>query len=389
MLFRGLDSVLTRLQKPTDLPDSLHDNPLPVPGSVSTKDPLDTSPPKTPSSTLDDVDAGAVQPFHSFILAFTMIIVSEIGDKTFLVAALMAMRHPRLLVFSAAYSALVVMTILSAVMGHAVPALLSERFTHFAAAALFLVFGVNLIREGLAMSPDDGVGEEMAEVEQELEEKEQLARHQNRRKSSISPYALESGRGVRRSRSNSRLPAPARSPSSSPDRMPSPRGGSMSGTLGAVNNLFSLLLSPAWVQTFVMTFLGEWGDRSQIATVAMAAGSDYWYVTAGAVVGHGLCTAGAVIGGRAIAGKISMRNGKHVQFLFLDVMLTRDSHAWWSDCFPRFRHYLHIRSVLLILSKMHTSSIARRVWRVGYRPLGLRSNYLYLMLTHLCNINCT
>jgi hypothetical protein len=61
-----------------------------------------------------------------------------------------------------------------------------------------------------------------------------------------------------------------------------------------------------------MTFLGEWGDRSQIATVAMAAGSDYWWVTAGAVVGHGLCTAGAVIGGRAIAGKISMRNGKHI-----------------------------------------------------------------------------
>ena len=111
--------------------------------------------------------------------------------------------------------------------------------------------------------------------------------------------------------------------------------------------------------------------------------------TAGAVVGHGLCTAGAVIGGRAIAGKISMRNGKHVQFLFLDVMLTRDSHAWWSDCVPRFRYHLHIRSVLLILSKMHTSSIARRVWRVGYRPLGLRSNYLYLILTHLCNINCT
>jgi len=240
-----------------------------------------------------------------------MIIFSEIGDKTFLVAALMAMRHPRLLVFSAAFSALVVMTVLSAMMGHAVPALLSERFTHFAAAALFLVFGVKLIREGLDMSPEDGVGEEMREVEQELEEKEQLARRQGRRKASVSPYALESGRG---SRSNSRLPAPARSPSTSPDRAPSPHRGSLTSTMGAVNNLFSLLLSPAWVQTFVMTFLGEWGDRSQIATVAMAAGSDYWYVTAGAVVGHGLCTAGAVIGGRAIAGRISMRNGKKDNF---------------------------------------------------------------------------
>ena len=308
-----------------------------------------------------------------------MIIFSEIGDKTFLVAALMAMRHPRLLVFSAAFSALVVMTVLSAVMGHAVPALLSERFTHFAAAALFLVFGVKLIREGLAMSPDDGVGEEMAEVEQELEEKEQLARHQKGRKSSISPYALESGLGSRRSRSNSRLPAPARSPSTSPDRSPSPRGGSLGGTLGAVNNLFSLLLSPAWVQTFVMTFLGEWGDRSQIATVAMAAGSDYWWVTAGAVVGHGLCTAGAVIGGRAIAGKISMRNGKNIRSIRLSAMLTSHSHAWWCYCFPHLRHHLHVRSFLL-LSKMHTSSIARRVWWAEVQILdGIKSTHFYSM----------
>jgi putative Ca2+/H+ antiporter (TMEM165/GDT1 family) len=270
-----------------------------------------TTKPKTPASYVPGEEAGGViQPFHSFILSFTMIIFSEIGDKTFLVAALMAMRHPRLLVFSAAFSALIVMTVLSAVLGHAVPSLLSERFTHFAAAALFLVFGFKLIREGLAMSPNDGVGEEMREVEQELEEKEQLARKNGHRKSSVSPYALEGGRGVRRSRSNSRLPAPARSPSSSPDRSSSPNRSTVSSALGGLNNLFSLLLSPAWVQTFVMTFLGEWGDRSQIATVAMAAGSDYWWVTAGAVVGHGLCTAGAVIGGRAIAGKISMRNGK-------------------------------------------------------------------------------
>lgn len=291
-----------------------------------------------------------------------MIIFSEIGDKTFLVAALMAMRHPRLLVFSAAFSALIVMTVLSAVLGHAVPSLLSERFTHFAAAALFLVFGVKLVREGLAMSPSDGVGEEMREVEQELEEKEQLARAKNgHRKSSISPYALEGGRGVRRSRSNSRLPAPARSPSSSPERA-SPSGGSgVSSALGGLNNLFSLLLSPAWVQTFVMTFLGEWGDRSQIATVAMAAGSDYWWVTGGAVVGHGLCTAGAVIGGRAIAGRISMRNGKHILTTIFDATLTEDSHPWWSYCLPYLRCYLPVRGFLprvnFRFSALHGASV--------------------------------
>lgn len=42
----------------------------------------------------------------------------------------------------------------------------------------------------------------------------------------------------------------------------------------------------------------------------MAAGQDYWWVTGGAVSGHALCTAAAVIGGRAIAGKVSLRVGK-------------------------------------------------------------------------------
>ena len=68
-----------------------------------------------------------------------------------------------------------------------------------------------------------------------------------------------------------------------------------------------------------MTFLGEWGDRSQIATIAMAAGSEYWFVIFGAIIGHGLCTAAACIGGKYLAKKISMRNvtiGGAIAFLF-------------------------------------------------------------------------
>ena len=200
------------------------------------------------------------------------------------------------------------MTILSAVLGHAVPTLLPKRFTNFAAAALFLVFGLKMLREGWKMSADEGVGEEMREVEMELEEKEHSMRRKSPRNSSITPYALESGRG-RRSRSDSTLPAPPRSPSSAPS--PSPSGG-MTSAMAGLTNLLSLLLSPAWVQTFVMTFLGEWGDRSQIATIAMAAGQDYWWVTGGAISGHAVCTGIAVLGGKAIAGRVSMRVGMFI-----------------------------------------------------------------------------
>ena len=306
--------MLTQTKKPIDLPDKPHDLPHPTPPSASKDDPLEISKPRTSNAERSLTGSTSlIQPLHSFVLSFVMIIFSEIGDKTFLVAALMAMKYPPLFVFSASFPAMIVMTVLSVVLGHAVPTLIPVKFTNFAAAALFLVFGAKMLREGYAISPDEGVGQEMKEVEMELEEKEELARKMGRRRSSITPYLLESGRlDTRKSRSNSRLPAPPESPPSSPDsRSPSPgRSSSLANVLTGVNNLFSLLLSPAWVQTFVMTFLGEWGDRSQIATIAMAAGQDYWWVTGGALTGHAMCVAIAVIGGRAIAGRVSLRIGK-------------------------------------------------------------------------------
>ncbi|EGP89607.1 uncharacterized protein MYCGRDRAFT_12608, partial [Zymoseptoria tritici IPO323] len=290
------------MEKPKDLPEKPHNIPHPDPkiaSSTKTDPKLSTSNPSTPQTPatnyLPDQNQDWTEWFHSFFLSFTMIIFSEIGDKTFLVAALMAMRHSRLLVFSAALTALIAMTVLSAVLGHAFPSLLPKRLTTFAAAILFLVFGAKSLKEGLAMDPDEGLGEEMREVEQELEEKEHSMRHSrstNNHKSDA--YTLESARGT--------LSPPL-------SRSPSPSGGrtKSSGGAAGLTNLLSLVLSPAWVQTFIMTFLGEWGDRSQIATIAMAAGQDYWLVTLGAIWGHACCTGLAVVGGRALAGRVSLR----------------------------------------------------------------------------------
>lgn len=301
-------------EKPHDIPPPkspapVSDDPLAVDSAVISK-----GKPSSSSSEETTSENGVISPFHSLILSLTMIVFSEVGDKTFLVAALMAMRHPRLAVFSAAFSALITMTVLSAVLGHAVPTLIPKSFTNLLAAGLFFVFGAKMLKEAREMSPDESVSEEMKEVEMELEEKEQQQRQMGRRRSSVSPYSLEAGRAGGRSKSRSsinRLPSPPESLSSS-SREPSPAPNSTwNNILVGVNNLFSFLLSPAWVQTFVMTFLGEWGDRSQIATIAMAAGQDYWWVTVGAITGHGLCTGAAVLGGRAIAGKVSMRVGMY------------------------------------------------------------------------------
>ena len=336
------------MQKPADLPEKPHDIPLPVPPTVPKSDPLAILKPFTPSiPMLTSAPASIIQPLHSFVLSLTMIIFSEIGDKTFLIAALMAMKHPRFVVFSAAFTALIAMTILSAVLGHAVPTLIPKRFTNLLAAGLFLVFGAKMLREGYSIPRGTGVSEEMKEVEMELEEKEQLARKMGRRRSSITPYILEGGRvNSRKTRSSTRLPAPPDSPPSSPEgsRSPSPSRTSAIATVSSgVNNLFSLLLSPAWVQTFIMTFLGEWGDRSQIATIAMAAGQDYWWVTGGAVSGHGFCTAIAVIGGRAIAGRVSLRIGESipdcVKFAWHTLTWSSSYTRRWI-CFLAFWHYI-------------------------------------------------
>ncbi|OBA24557.1 UPF0016-domain-containing protein, partial [Metschnikowia bicuspidata var. bicuspidata NRRL YB-4993] len=212
--------------------------------------------------------------FQSLYMAISMIIVSEIGDKTFLIAALMSMKHSKYVVFSAGFSSLAIMTVLLGIVGHALPALISERITKLLAAILFIIFGFKLFREGSAMSKDSGVGEEMAEVEEELQ-----ASNMN-----IQMTSLEEG-------VTQALPESEKA-----------------NYLSQLSNLASFILSPVWIQVFVMTFLGEWGDRSQIATIAMAAGSDYWFVIFGAIIGHAICTAAATIGGQLLATKISMRN---------------------------------------------------------------------------------
>lgn len=57
-----------------------------------------------------------------------------------------------------------------------------------------------------------------------------------------------------------------------------------------------------FTQAFTLTFLAEWGDRSQIATIALAASKNVFGVFFGGLIGHAFCTGLAVIGGRLLAG---------------------------------------------------------------------------------------
>jgi putative Ca2+/H+ antiporter (TMEM165/GDT1 family) len=195
----------------------------------------------------------------AFTASLLLITVSELGDKTFFIAVILAMRHPHRTVFSSVLAALALMTVLSVALGQVV-ALFPKEYTHYGAIALFLIFGAKLIYDASQMSAKSN--------EEVVHEAKEAVETQD------SPNSI------------AKLPI---------------FGKALSGILSR---------SPwlgVWTQAFVMTFVAEWGDRTQISTIALAAAYNPIVVTLGAILGHGICTAIAVIGGRLIAGRISER----------------------------------------------------------------------------------
>ena len=91
--------------------------------------------------------------FHGFVATFSVIVVSELGDKTFFIAAIMAMKHPRWTVFIGAMSALGVMHVMSAFFGYAIT-VIPRVYTYYLSSFLFAVFGIKMLREGWKMSPN-------------------------------------------------------------------------------------------------------------------------------------------------------------------------------------------------------------------------------------------
>jgi len=103
---------------------------------------------------------------QGFTKSLAMTFLSEIGDKTFFAAAILAMRYPRRLVLAGCLSALIVMTILSATIGWAAPNLISRKWTHHITTLLFFGFGLLSLWDGFKQG---GASEELAEVEAELD----------------------------------------------------------------------------------------------------------------------------------------------------------------------------------------------------------------------------
>ncbi|XP_022747794.1 GDT1-like protein 3 [Durio zibethinus] len=195
-------------------------------------------------------DSAGLGIFDGFFTSLSMIIVSEIGDETFIIAALMAMRHPKSTVLSGALAALIVMTVLSTGLGRIVPNLISRKHTNSAATVLYAFFGLRLLYIAWRSDSKASQKKEMEEVEEKL----------------------ETGQGK-----------------------------------ASYRRFFSRFCTPIFLESFILTFLAEWGDRSQIATIALATHKNALGVAVGAIIGHTICTSLAVVGGSLLAAKISQR----------------------------------------------------------------------------------
>ena len=232
---------------------------------------------------------------------FLLILFSEIGDKTFFVAMLLAVRtsqaslnssagngtsapsasggggagelaadERKLVVFGGTFAALSIMTVISCGIGRVfhslddfVPSGLSAvPVDDVAAVVLLTVFGVTSLRDARAME----------------EEEAQAA-------------------GI------------LTSPTESSDEDAEGEKGEAIAFLKEMEEEGKIAANQEWgsllLQTFLLVFAAEWGDRSFLSTIALSAAYPPLAVVSGATTGHAAATALAIGGGTLLAKYIS------------------------------------------------------------------------------------
>lgn len=190
----------------------------------------------------------------AFTAGLLLITVSELGDKTFFIAMCLAMRHSRRFVFLGAILALAAMTLISVMLGQ-VATLLPKQVIHLGTIVLFIVFGFKMLYDASKMPV-------------ECREKSLVSSAD-----CTSDAEREALEAVAEAEANLRKKTP-----------------------------FAISL-----EAFTLTFIAEWGDRTQINTMVLAASNNAIGITLGSVLGHAICCAIAVFGGRLIASHISER----------------------------------------------------------------------------------
>ena len=202
--------------------------------------------------------------WNGFSSSFTMIFLSEIGDKTFLMTILYATRHNWFVVFLLGATSLLTMHVISVLVGYLFSQFFSSIVTAIIAAVLFFVFGVYLLYEACTEKDSKVVGEQLQDLEVELLDKKQ------RSEGDVKNEQSEREREEKRP-------------------------------------WYLRVITNHYLQFLVLVTISEMGDRSQLAAITLAATYGVLSVILGGFIGHAICTFLAAVCGNQIAGRVSER----------------------------------------------------------------------------------
>ena len=194
------------------------------------------------------------------LASFSVVAASELGDKTFFMTALLSIQTSRVASFVGSVLALGVMTCVSVGIGfllRAVPDSIraTERLGQWAGAASLVFFGVHAITEGLRL-PRGRPGAVRGARDAQLSMDEAGLDDDDEEESAAAYTRLWRGTG----------------------------------------------------QVAALIFLGEWGDRSMLTTIALAAAQARpWGLLVGALAAHVATTLLAVTAGGLVAGRLDER----------------------------------------------------------------------------------
>ena len=184
----------------------------------------------------------------AFGSSLTAITLAELGDKTFFMALILAVRHRARWVFIGSFAALTAVTLISLALGYGLRELLPQSLVPWLAAVLFLSFGIKLLIDAQGMAANAAT-EEKAEAEQAI-------------------------------------------------------------TTAESSKAFNTAWAVIW-EAFALVFIAELGDRTQFTTIFMATAPaqvfSFGGLLAGTLLGHALVTWLAVGAGKWIGQWVNER----------------------------------------------------------------------------------
>jgi putative Ca2+/H+ antiporter (TMEM165/GDT1 family) len=204
---------------------------------------------------------------------FVLVGAAELFDKTFFIAMLLAMKHKQmaLIIFVGCYAALVVHTLMAAVLGYGISRMIATRTLDFAAAALYFAFAMMYANDFRSASGDSNGA--LEDAQEALDEEEVKGKS-----------------------------------------LPAATYGTVVGKTGELGDAMRRTAIPTLrilTLAFTSTFIGEFGDRTQFAMIGQHASQPLipvcigsvlaFFVVCGIAVGCGAFLSAVAVSERRVA----------------------------------------------------------------------------------------